>query len=319
MRVVALVRDTLARAPRDTIGILVRSRAHAAEIVRQLQAAQIGFVAPDLEELEEQSVVQDLLALTRALTHLGDRLAWLACLRAPWCGLTLADLHALAAPDLEASIWHRLADPDVLASLEVDARERVDRFTRVMRTGLSRRGAGSLRDLVEHTWLELGGPATVLAEADLEVARSFFDYLGTMEAGGDCVDGGELRQRLAGRPITRSGGDPRVQIMTMHKAKGLEFDTVLLPRLDATTRTSDRPALLFHELTTAAESEPIVVAPIKAATETRDEIFELLWKYQQRKDELERDRLLYVAITRARRRLHLFAGLARDASDGELV
>jgi ATP-dependent exoDNAse (exonuclease V) beta subunit len=103
--------------------------------------------------------------------------------------------------------------------------------------------------------------------------------------------------------------------MTMHKAKGLEFDTVILPTLAATTRHSDRPPLLFHQLTTADEHEPIVVAPIKAATDDNDPIFDLLWTYEQHKEDLERDRLLYVAITRARRRLHLFAPLARTADD----
>lgn len=314
-RVVTLVRDTLEQFPQDTIGILVRSRSHAADIVRQLHGAGIGFVAPDLEELEEQSVVQDLLALTRALTHVGDRLAWLACLRAPWCGLSLAELHAIAAPDLEACVWQRINDADVAASLAPDTLDRLDRCARALGAGMARRGAGPLRDVVENTWLELGGPATVLEEADLEVAQSFFDFLGSMEAGGDCLDGGELRERLAKRPITRAGGDARVQIMTMHKAKGLEFDAVILPALGATTRTSDKPPLLFHELTTTDADEPIVVAPIKAATDKQDEIYELLWKYQQRKDELERDRLLYVAVTRARRRLHLFAGLALDPKD----
>ena len=317
--VVELVRDVLEKCPQDSLGILVRSRSHASAIVRRLHAAGVRFVAPDLEELEEQSAVQDLLALTRALTHAGDRLAWLACLRAPWCGLELADLHAIAAPDLDACIRERLEETDFIATLAPDTQQRIGRFVAAMRDGMRRRGAAPLGDVVEHTWIELGGPASLLEDADLDVARSYFAYLETMEAGFDCADGLELRERLAKRPITRAGGDPRVQIMTMHKAKGLEFEHVILPGLGSTTRTSDRPPLLFHELTTVDDSEPIVVAPIKAATDDRDEIYDLLWRFQQRKDELERDRLLYVAITRARRRLHLFAQLECDANDEQAV
>ncbi len=74
----------------------MRGRNHLREIVPQLKQAGVAFRAIEIDRLDDRPVVQDLLALTRALAHRGDRLAWLALLRAPWCGLTLADLHALA-------------------------------------------------------------------------------------------------------------------------------------------------------------------------------------------------------------------------------
>ena len=69
--------------------VLVRTRASLADIVPALKAAGIRFRAIEIDKLGEKQVVQDLFALTRALTHLADRVAWLAILRAPWVGLSL--------------------------------------------------------------------------------------------------------------------------------------------------------------------------------------------------------------------------------------
>ena len=65
----------------------MRNRASLDDIVPALRKAGIRYRAIEIEPLGERQVVQDLYALTRALTHLGDRVAWLSLLRAPWVGL----------------------------------------------------------------------------------------------------------------------------------------------------------------------------------------------------------------------------------------
>jgi ATP-dependent helicase/nuclease subunit A len=299
-----------------SVGILVRSRRHATRIAQLFRKRKIAFIAPDLERMDEQPVVLDLTALTRALTHPADRLAWLACLRAPWCGLTLADLCALAAPDHKTDIESLLGDETALGRLSDDGRKRLARCVPLLRAGSDRRGSMPLRDLVESVWLQLGGPATVLEESDLELADHYFEYLGTLEITADCIDGAELLQRLGERAITRRGGKPHVQIMTMHKAKGLEFDTVILPGLASRTRTSSKPLVLFDELASTEDRKPMVIAPIKSVDQQSDAIYDLLWAFEKRKEALEQDRLLYVATTRAKQNLHLFAQLDMDEEGG---
>ena len=90
----------LIRAHADgSVAVLVRSRTHLVEIVRALERHRIAYQAIEIDQLGERQVVEDLMALTFALLHAADRVSWLAVLRAPWCGLTLSDLHALAGAD----------------------------------------------------------------------------------------------------------------------------------------------------------------------------------------------------------------------------
>ena len=98
------MRERLATEPEARIGILVQGRSHLVDVVAELARQGIAFRATDIDPLGERPVVLDLLALTRALAHLADRPAWLAVLRAPWCGLTLGALHSLVGDDREATV-----------------------------------------------------------------------------------------------------------------------------------------------------------------------------------------------------------------------
>ena len=74
---------------------LVRARSHVVKTIQAFRKHGIAYEAREIDELQNEQHILDVLSLTRAVLHVGDRLSWLACLRAPWCGLTLADLSAL--------------------------------------------------------------------------------------------------------------------------------------------------------------------------------------------------------------------------------
>lgn len=315
VRVIELVRAALAEAPDERVCILVRSRAHATHILKAMRRAGLDFVAPDIENLEFSAVAQELLALTRALLHPADRLAWIGVLRAPWCGLSLVDLHALLAADHERPVPELLARASDHPSLGVDTRQALARLCAVMQRAVAARGRRPLRDLVEGAWLELGGPATLREEAELESAHGFFSVLETTDAGGDCNDVLALAGLLRNRKGSLGSGRAAVEIMTMHKAKGLEFDTVILPGLSRPAPNDTPPLLAWQTVPIGAGRSAVILAPPPAAGGEEDSLYRYLQEFERSKRSAEVDRLLYVACTRARRRLHLIGRLDARLDD----
>jgi len=316
-RVVALVQAALADPAQRTIALLVRSRSHLAEIVPRLRAADIPFRAIDIEPLGGRPVVQDLRALTRALLHRADRLSWLAVLRAPWCGLTLADLDALCAGDRDTPVWNLMQDTPRVARLSNDGQARLARVREVLGAALVRERRAPLRQQVEGAWLALGGSACAPGAAALADARAYFDLLDGLEQGGDLADLAQLDEQvgeLHAAPDVDAG--ERLQVMTIHKAKGLEFDTVIVPGLGRMPRVPDAPLLRWHEMARpGAMVAELLLAPMRARGDKQDPIYDFLAGYERIQADFEDTRLLYVASTRAIRQLHLLGAIATEETE----
>ena len=306
------VLELVSNDPGEKIAVIVRARAHLAEIVGAFKREQVPFQAIEIDQLGERPVIQDLLALTFALLHAADRVSWLAVLRAPWCGLALRDLNALAAGNSTATIWDLLHVEQ--SSMGDDGRARTQRVLPVLERAMANRGRAPLRTWVEGAWLGLGGPACVEDETALQDAAAYFDLLEGLEEGTDLADFDWLREQvhlLFAQPDSQAG--PRLQLMTIHKAKGLEFDTVILPALESLPRKDDSRLLLWLE-----QRGELLLAPISESGGDADPIYKYLERMERRKVEQETGRLLYVAATRARERLHLL-GSVRRKDDGSIA
>jgi ATP-dependent exoDNAse (exonuclease V) beta subunit len=315
--VAQLIRDSIQSEPVGTIAVLVSTRTHVEAIARELTRGGIEFQAIEIERLRDRPVVQDLIALTRALVHVADRTAWLSVLRAPWCALTLADLHALAAhPALTIDDALNAAAHGEIDGLSDDGRDRVRRTYGVLNASLAQRGRWSLRVWIERAWNALGGPATLLRAQDLDDAEAYFNRLDKIESAGDLEDVARLvdqLERLYARP--RLLEKSSVEIMTIHAAKGLEFDTVILPGLHGWARNEDRELMRWTRI--AGPEGGIVLAPLKAEGAEADPIYRWIELLEQRRVLLERARLLYVAVTRAKRHLHVLGNVRAEMRDAE--
>jgi ATP-dependent helicase/nuclease subunit A len=295
----------------QSAAVLVRKRLDLEEILPALRASGIEFKAVGLDRLSERPALLDLMSLTHALLQPSDHLAWLATLRAPWCGLTLSDLLLLgelgqALPDL----FTRPDGVDSVAGISPDGRARLARFTLAVAPALTRRGRVPLTMLVRGTWLALGGPACVAEPIDLAAADRYFALLSTHAKGGDVPDWHALADSLAALHVEPDASTTaRVQIMTLHRAKGLEFDVVVMPGLTRSSRGRDEQLLLWRE-----RASGLLLAPLSARTPKadKDPLYAYLSALAADEGAGELGRLLYVGCTRARERLHLTANAIID-------
>jgi ATP-dependent exoDNAse (exonuclease V) beta subunit len=100
--------------------------------------------------------------------------------------------------------------------------------------------------------------------------------------------------------------------MTIHNAKGLEFDTVILPHLERKSPNDDKQLLLWMERPRPGQHNALLIAPIHATGNANDSIYDYIKRQHAIKSDYESARLLYVATTRAKKRLHLFFSLQQD-------
>ena len=310
-----IVRVIRAAPKHASIGILVRSRTHVTAILPALRRAEIAYKAIEIEALKEQQHVMDVLSLTRAILHAGDRVAWLACLRAPWCGLRLADLAALAENEPDRTILDLISDPVKVATLSADGRSRVVRVQEVLIEAVSNVGRLSLRALVERAWLALGGPAALSEENQRQDVAEFLDLVGNRDEGGTIRDFSLLNERLEifyARPFV---GECRVEVMTIHQAKGLEFDIVLIPQAARGTRTSEKDLLVWTEETDQEGNTLLRIAAQPRRGEPC-EAYEAIEAESKKKEEEENKRLFYVACTRAKNELYVFGSVKRKKDGG---
>lgn len=301
------------------VAVLGRTRDALAPVASALRDSQISFRAVELEKLRDRPEVLDVLALARALFNPFDRVAWLGVLRAPWCGLSLVDLHTLTSAD-EPDLLRRPM-PELLAQrlplLATESRAAVERVLAVaasvpgLRAGLPT--PSSLGTWLEQVWLALNGVHCVDAaeRANLNLLWRCLDALpgGEQDLLSPALDG--ALDALTALPDPAASDDCGVQLMTIHKSKGLEFEVVIVPELQAGSATTRGKMLSWFErgLATPDESGDItefLVAPLQSKGADRGKAKAWVDRAYAERERQEMRRILYVASTRAREELHFF-------------
>lgn len=313
----------------QSVAILVRSRLHLRSIIPELKSLDLEWQATDIDPLATRMVIVDLLSLTRALLSPTDRVAWLSILRAPFCGLSLNDLLVITQSHATRQETHQVIIAQLLEHFDGPAKSHYDRLsvhgrnllTRVLpilKDAWQNRARNDLRIAVETCWMQLGGYATLKSASEERDVERFLDLLSTRQVAGYIPDWDAFQlavEKLYASPSIlseRAQTQCGIHIMTIHKAKGLEFDQVLLPGLSRATPSSDKPLLRWQERIDDNGKNELLMAVRGAYDDEDDSLYQYLKYEQTQSTRLENTRILYVATTRAISRLHLFAELKKS-------
>lgn len=313
--------EGLARSEVGSIAVLGRSRNVLRPFLAAMRERGIAYAGRDLDPLAQRMVVRDLLTLCALLQNHFDRFAWLSLLRGPWAALDHAELlHvALALPTAAPLIRGETTVEESFDELGGDALARVTHLVAVLRWAEHYRDRLALRVWIEEVWLRLGGAAAHPERSSHLDAQQFLQLVEVLEQEGLGLDMTLLEERVQRLYAAVEDDSSVVQVMTLHKAKGLEFDWVFIPALDSQTRSSADELLLWDELVLPSGT-PSFLLDIRSAADSdgTQRVYDYLKHRHREKRRLEDTRLLYVGCTRAAGKLSLSAKLAMDDKTGEL-
>lgn len=326
-----LIKELRTKNPDDSVALLTRGRNHLHQIFPAMSRLGLSWQATDIDSLAQRMAIIDLTSLTRALLDPTDRIAWLAILRAPWCGLDLIDLHKITNanlnkfnPDDKSSavtskqtefpiIWQQILEYEKISELSHAAHQALARFISVIQPALATRQRKPIRQWLEGIWLALGGPATLLDAQDINDIPNFFALLEQHQQGGSITNWQTFTRavsKLYAAP--RKNADVKLQVMTMHKSKGLEFDHVIIPRLHKLAPSDGQQLMLWRERLNSHGERQLLLGPLAPVGGEKDKLYAYIKKESALQLDYEATRLFYVGCTRAIKKLYLFGCLAQN-------
>lgn len=313
----ALIVELIARYvndyPTERIGVLVKAKKHLAEVVSLLKQVRIPFVAIEIEHLATRSHVMDIISLLRAVYDWSDSVAWFSILRAPWLGLTLADLLVIAKQN-QGIVWQTISEYNKLIGLSSDGLKRLEKFVPIMQFWLSQRARHNMSAYLRGLWIGIQGPLSYVSPHFLNDIDKVLDLIHIFTLGLAKPNIEELTTRISQLYVDVSldtQDDSQVELMTIHKAKGLEFDTVIMPELGAKSPNQE-PALLSWFERSHEEGIDLILAPRRSNQQDTDKLYRYVEKQIRKKSEFENARLLYVGATRAKKSLHFISRVEID-------
>ncbi len=290
----------------ETIGILYKQRSFFVEYHRALLEYGINVETIEEDKLEVSPAVNHLLNFLKAVLLPDEDLFWLLLLGAPWLDLTAKEIYQIAEQKEEK--WF-----DKILNSDIIDKQKREILRKATEDFYLQKGA---LNFIKH-FEELSGFQSIKKIYDLkgvEESREFFKILSTLShlPPRELVSKTETALSHIFSPPEPLIPKNKIQAMTIHKAKGLEFDYVFVVGLDKQQNVSRGKK---------ADKEPIFIERLdfdeinrefsflSAPYEKNEITYELLSALDDKRGKSEYKRLYYVALTRAKKRLFLFGKL----------
>jgi ATP-dependent helicase/nuclease subunit A len=304
------IKDIRANKENVEIAVLTRNRSHLRSLLSKMRQDHFPIEAIEIDSIEYNQAFQDIFCLTKALYNLNDRVSWVGILRAPWCGLRLEDLTCLFESNTKETPWQIINDTSITKHLTSDGQKRLTYLRKVISKNIQFRGRVAHRFFIESIWRQLFGEKILVAD-DIKRIDTFLDLV-DQSSSPLSIDFEKLNRLVEDlHTDDQSNKDNPVKFFTIHKAKGNEFECVIIPGLGRIPKSEDHTFIAYDY------DDDKQLLSLNNNKEDQDN----LYNYHRSKELIrlqnEKIRLLYVAITRAKENCHLI-GTVKKNSEGEL-
>ncbi|KAA3661806.1 MAG: hypothetical protein DWQ10_03815 [Calditrichaeota bacterium] len=290
----------------DDIGILYARKTRMPELEAAFIAHGIAYEIEERRGYYTRREVDDVLHFLHFLAQPDDDVALSTLLRSPFLRLTDAELMHLLRMRSEAD-----SQPSLFTLVQKHHQE----TARILYECRNRLGSFSIAHVLLYFFeatQALAAYKLAFGEAEGTLAASNLQHIiqivgtGNVPGNGTIRDYSQMLRRFRG--VDETGNvqlaEERVKMMTMHKAKGLEFPVVILLGGEVALRTTedDRLKKAKTGFLSALHHEPYFAYKGRVKSERMPEATRLTREYIRRandQEERENMRLLYVTMTRA--------------------